>query len=315
MDPFLGQIILFAGNFAPRGWAFCEGQLLPINENQALFSILGTTYGGDGRTTFGLPDLRGRAPISQGNGPGLPAYRLGEKGGNYETTLSVSNLPPAQAVLGASDEEGTTSEGIGGVLAVPSDDKNMYSSTATDTLKAGRIAGTANIPFSNQSPFLALNCNFAPRGWAFCEGQLLAIASNTALFSLFGTTYGGDGRTTFGLPDLRGRASVSKGHGPGLAPVNLGEKIGSPTTTLTVSNLPQCQILLGVSDDEASTPEGNGGVLSVPGDDSFIYTSAATGHMKAGSIEGAQNTQFSNQSPYLALNYIVALQGVFPSRS
>ena len=71
-EPFIGQIVMFGGNFAPRGWAFCDGQLLAINTNQALFSILGTTYGGDGRTSFGLPDLRGRSPMHEGDGPGLP---------------------------------------------------------------------------------------------------------------------------------------------------------------------------------------------------------------------------------------------------
>lgn len=80
MEPLLGQIIMFAGNFAPRGWAFCDGQLLSINENQALFSLLGTNYGGDGRTTFGLPDLRGRVSIHEGQGPGLPNYVVGQKG-------------------------------------------------------------------------------------------------------------------------------------------------------------------------------------------------------------------------------------------
>jgi len=93
MEPLIGQIMMFAGNFAPRGWAFCEGQLLAINQYQALFSILGTTYGGDGRTTFGLPDLRGRVPMHPGNGPGLSSKRLGQKGGSETNTLNVSQLP------------------------------------------------------------------------------------------------------------------------------------------------------------------------------------------------------------------------------
>ncbi len=86
-DPFIGEIIMFAGNFAPRGWAFCQGQLLPINQYQALFSILGTTYGGDGRYTFGLPDLRGRVPVHPGQGPGLQDHRLGSKFGTENTYL------------------------------------------------------------------------------------------------------------------------------------------------------------------------------------------------------------------------------------
>ena len=93
MDPYLAQIILFAGNFAPRGWAFCHGQILPINQNQSLYSLLGTTYGGDGRTSFALPDLRGRVPISQGSGPGLPPYSLGQKTGSHNTFLTTAQLP------------------------------------------------------------------------------------------------------------------------------------------------------------------------------------------------------------------------------
>ena len=92
-NPFLGEVQIFAGNFAPRGWAFCDGQLLPIAQNTALFSLLGTTYGGDGRTTFALPDLRGRAVIGPGNGPGLTSRRLGQKLGSERETLSVAQMP------------------------------------------------------------------------------------------------------------------------------------------------------------------------------------------------------------------------------
>jgi len=92
-EPFIGQVTHFAGNFAPRGWGFCGGQLLAISQNSALFSILGTTYGGDGRTTFGLPDARGRDMVHPGTGPGLSNIRLGERGGSETTTLTVNNLP------------------------------------------------------------------------------------------------------------------------------------------------------------------------------------------------------------------------------
>ena len=91
--PFIGLIKMFAGNFAPRGWAFCDGQLLSISTNTALFAILGTIYGGDGRTTFGLPDLRSRAPMHPGKGPGLTRRRLGEKAGFDTVTLTVQQLP------------------------------------------------------------------------------------------------------------------------------------------------------------------------------------------------------------------------------
>ena len=93
MDPFLGQIIMFGGNFAPRGWALCDGQLLPISSYQALFSILGTTYGGDGRTTFGLPEMRGRVAVHAGHGPGLSDRRLGQKLGQENHILTTQEMP------------------------------------------------------------------------------------------------------------------------------------------------------------------------------------------------------------------------------
>ncbi len=92
-EPLIAKISMFAGNFAPRGWAFCDGQLLPISQNTALFSLLGTTFGGDGRVSFGLPDMRSRAPMHPGNGPGLTQRRLGEKAGQATVSLSVSTMP------------------------------------------------------------------------------------------------------------------------------------------------------------------------------------------------------------------------------
>ena len=92
-EPLIAKISMFGGNFAPRGWAFCDGQLLPISQNTALFSLLGTTYGGDGRVSFGLPDMRSRAPMHPGNGPGLTQRRLGERGGTATASLSVSTMP------------------------------------------------------------------------------------------------------------------------------------------------------------------------------------------------------------------------------
>src|SRR5437870_1250464 len=92
-EPYVGEIRLFAGNFPPNGWMFCEGQLLPISENEVLFQLIGTTYGGDGQSTFALPDLRGRVPIHQGTGSGLSTYILGENGGVEEVTLTTQQIP------------------------------------------------------------------------------------------------------------------------------------------------------------------------------------------------------------------------------
>ena len=107
-EPFIAEIRMFAGNFAPRGWSFCDGQLLAISSNPSLFSILGTTYGGDGRTTFGLPDLRGRAPMHAGNGAGLSPHRLGERAGAETVTLNLSQLPAHTHQMNAVNAAGNT---------------------------------------------------------------------------------------------------------------------------------------------------------------------------------------------------------------
>lgn len=105
-EAFVGEMMLFAGTFCPRGWAKADGQLLAISQNDALFSLYGTIYGGDGRTTFGLPDLRGRGPIHQGTGPGLPTYRIGAKGGIESTALNVTHLAPHNHSVRATNQQG-----------------------------------------------------------------------------------------------------------------------------------------------------------------------------------------------------------------
>ena len=106
-EPFVGEITMFAGNFAPRGWAFCDGQLLSISQNDALFSLLGTIYGGDGRTTFGLPEMRGRVPIHAGSGPGLTPQALGHKAGIERNTITANTMPShSHAFNGTSDGAG-----------------------------------------------------------------------------------------------------------------------------------------------------------------------------------------------------------------
>ena len=115
-DPFIGEIMMMGANFCPRGWANTDGQLLPINQNQALFSLLGTMYGGDGRTTFGLPDLRGRVPIHSGSGPGLSQKRQGEKGGEERHTLNQNEMPAHQHSLNLSDGPPTQNSAAGNLL-------------------------------------------------------------------------------------------------------------------------------------------------------------------------------------------------------
>ncbi len=116
-EPFVGEIRMFAGNFAPRNWAFCDGQLLSIASNDALFSLLGTIYGGDGRTTFGLPDLRGRIPVHAGSGPGLTPRNLGSKGGQENVTLTLNQIPSHTHTLTGSSLAGQGGSPAGAVPA------------------------------------------------------------------------------------------------------------------------------------------------------------------------------------------------------
>lgn len=169
-EPFIAQITMFGGNFAPRSWAFCDGQLLAISQNTALFSLVGTTYGGDGRTTFGLPDLRGRFPMHAGNGPGLSQRRLGQKGGVENVTLTANQLAAHShtATLKAASTVADAASPAGNYLAQSNDGENNFSSSSSDSsLAAGSV--TTDLTGGGQShtnmpPFLAINFIIALQG-------------------------------------------------------------------------------------------------------------------------------------------------------
>jgi microcystin-dependent protein len=166
---------------------------------------------------------------------------------------------------------------------------------------------------------------FAPRNWAYCDGSLVNIASNTALFSLLGTTYGGNGTTNFALPDLRSRVAVGAGQGPGLSNYALGQRGGTETVTLTQNQMPAhihpatAAVSVGVSNASASTDDPDGGLLTTTG--SAFYAGGTT----AGNLGGVSssltignaggNQPFSIEQPYLALNYVICIYGIFPSRN
>lgn len=185
-DPFIAEVSIFAGNFAPRGWAFCNGQLLPIAQNTALFSLVGTTYGGDGRSTLGLPDLQGRAVVHAGRGPGLTDRRLGSKGGSATTTLGLQHLPShrhaissvsggitgiqlrASSANGDQHDAANHSEAPGGARS------RDYQSAAPDvamhadsiTLSAQFTLSTTggNQSYNNMQPYLGVNHIIALQG-------------------------------------------------------------------------------------------------------------------------------------------------------
>lgn len=154
--------------------------------------------------------------------------------------------------------------------------------------------------------------NFAPRGWSFCDGQLLAVSQNDALFSLLGTIYGGDGRTTFGLPDIRGRISLHAGSGPGLSSRSLGSKSGDEDVTLTSNQLASHAHSYSASTDTAAATSPQGNILGT-GDFYNADTPATT--MAATSISNTGgSTKHTNLMPTLCIHYIIALVGIYPSR-
>ena len=162
-EPFLSEIKIVSFNFAPKGWALCNGQLLPINQNQALFSLLGTTYGGNGQTNFGLPDLRGGVPLHWGQGNGLSSYDLGEMIGSETTTLTVGNLAThGHGVAGSST---ATSKSPAGLVPGFTAAGGSYAAPDT-TVMANNMIGTTgnNQPFNNIQPILAMCWCIATEG-------------------------------------------------------------------------------------------------------------------------------------------------------
>ena len=166
-DPFVAEIRMFAGNFAPRGWAFCNGQVLQISQNTALFSLLGTTYGGDGRTTFGLPNLQGRAPMHPGQGPGLSMHVLGEMGGEAAVQVDRLSMPSHTHNLMASGSPASGRDPTNNPLA-RSGGGNAYQSNVNQNVvnMAGQAVGPTggSQPHNNMQPYLGLTFIIALQG-------------------------------------------------------------------------------------------------------------------------------------------------------
>ncbi|MBT1156772.1 phage tail protein [Aminobacter anthyllidis] len=172
-DPFVAEIRIFPFNFAPRGWAWCDGQLLPLSQNTALFSLLGTTYGGNGKSNFALPDLQGRTPMHPGQGPGLSLHDLGETGGSETVTLLESEIPMHAHALMASNEDGTQGSLTAGVTMANSVGGMLYQTNVSSNLTPMNASALApaggDAPHNNLQPYLtcyfciALQGVFPPR--------------------------------------------------------------------------------------------------------------------------------------------------------
>ena len=166
-DPFVAEIRIFPFNFAPKGWAFCNGQLLPLSQNTALFSLLGTTYGGDGKSNFALPNMQGSAPMHPGQGPGLSLHDLGETGGSQTVTLLQSEMPAHPHTLMASSTTGTLSLPTANSLARTSGALPYLPPAGAPLVAMSQAAlGLAggNQPHNNMQPYLTFNFNIALQG-------------------------------------------------------------------------------------------------------------------------------------------------------
>jgi microcystin-dependent protein len=226
----IGQVVSFAGSYVPKGFRPADGATLNIAEYNTLYSIIGNTYGGDGLTTFKLPDLRGRTIVGAGAGPGVTPIALGQAFGSDSQVLSPTQLPAHDHGLSGGGATGTTGGGDPVSMVQPSLGLNYL------------VALNGNFPdsefdYDGESLYLgeiiAWSGNFLPNGFAWADGSLLNIGQNSALFSLFGTTYGGNGSFNFALPDLRGRTII--GANPNYL---VGSKIGTNAIFLTADNLP-----------------------------------------------------------------------------
>ena len=225
-DPFIGQVAAFGGNFAPTGWLPADGRMVEIAKFETLFNLIGTSYGGDGQTLFALPDLRGRTIVGAGG-----QYQLGDAFGSESTVLTLSQLP--------------THDHDGGTIAVdpagggqPVDNRQpglaLKYYVATSGIFPDDDSGGPedNVPFLGEIVASAAELG-PPSGYLPADGRLLSINQNQALFSLLGTTYGGDGRVTFALPDLRDRIVIGWGD-----TTSFGQRGGADFVTLTAANLP-----------------------------------------------------------------------------
>ena len=248
-NALIGNLLWFAGNFAPRGSELAQGQILNIAQSSALNTVLGTgTYGGNGQTTFALPNLQTLLTVGTGQGAGLNNQSLGVTTGQLETTITQATLPPGSGGTSTAVTDVQSSIGVRYLIAV----EGMYPSGSMAAQTIGNV--------------LAFAGNRVPNGYREAAGQTLDIADFPDLFQLIGTTYGGNGTTTFALPDLRGRTLVGAD-----ATNPLGTLFGGETDTITLANMPVSM--------------------------------------------GGSATPISNYQPSFAVDFWMATQGIFPSRT
>jgi microcystin-dependent protein len=339
LDPFVGNIVCYAFSMTPKGWLPCDGRLIPIQQNSGLFALLGNTFGGDGKTNFALPDLRSRVPVHVSS-----SNPLGATGGTENETLTIATMPAHTHSWPASTGPATQTAPTGNILATSNPRGIAIYAPANNLvdLDEHALSNTGGgASHSNIQPVIALNyCiaalgvfpatgfgpesdpfmgevrlfagNTVPTGWAACNGQLLAIAANQGLYSLLTTTYGGDGINTFALPDLRGRVPLGQGQGPGLTSYSLGQRAGTETVSLSINQMPSHFHQAEASSAAAALPNPANNVL---GQGQFFNNGPTDVTMSPATIgTTGSGTGHENRMPYIALNWCICLQGIYPTQ-
>jgi microcystin-dependent protein len=344
-EGMIGEIRLFAGNFAPVNWAFCNGTKYNISLYETLFSLIGTTYGGDGVTTFAIPDLRARVAVGAGQGTGLSQYYLGQNGGSATMTYGVKNLPShthTAAVMSSSNAANADSPAGNSPAATSANTYNETSNAemATNSLAVTLASSGKGQPQNNVQPYLGIHyivclngyyntiddpymgeikltaLSNIPTGWLPCDGRILYITQNQALYALLGNTYGGDGKTTFALPDLRSRVPI------GISATHpRGQIAGTETETITINQMANhshsgsatTSVYSGIGN--ADTPVGNYPAINPQRGNEFSTSSTAASTVGTVTTNAVGNGEaISNMQPYTTVQYIIATTGIFPTR-
>ncbi|MGC4130385.1 MAG: tail fiber protein [Bergeyella sp.] len=336
MEEYTSEISLFAFDFAPVGWAKCEGQLLQVINHLDLYSLLGNRFGGDGVKTFALPDLRGKVII--GSGAGYPAF-ISE--GSSVHQLTIQEMPKHRHGAVASSENADAATPMDNFWAADTG----YTQTTNSQMSTKALSNTGgNQPHDNMSPYLSLNyciclkgihptesfnddeeftgvvkalCTpLVPNNWLFCDGREVPVARYANLFSIIGYTYGGS-KDTFCLPDLRGRAAVNFGETEELTSYKLGEKAGEKEVKLTTPQLPRhrhgTNAALAGNTQVATNSIWANEPKSPPLIKSYATNKGKGAIMNTNAIgEAGGDAAHNNMMPFLSLNFYINAGGYAP---
>ena len=313
--PFLSEIRLFSFGHPPKGWAFCNGQILQISQNQALFALLGTQYGGNGQTTFALPDLRARVPMH--------THSLSGRNANGSTPQAAGNVLAGANNLYAAPSGGLTTmepgsvSNIGGSQAHQNMQPYMVMNYCISLQgifpsQSGSAGGGSYDPYVGEVRMVASNWTIA--GWEMCNGQLVPIAENETLFQLIGTTYGGDGEETFALPNLQSRVAIHQKTDPG-DQWPMGQMAGVEEVTLTANQIPSHTHPLTATQAVGNQIDPGGSVLAqTAGGLQPYFENPPSVQMSPQSIAPTGGSQpHTNMQQFLTVNYQVSMYGIFPS--